>query len=252
MKILAIVGSARKKHTYESTKKLLRELKLYENTIFEIISLSDYDIKTCKGCKLCIDKGEEFCPLVDQRDEILLKMRNANGVVFASPNYSFHISGSMKVFLDRCAFIFHRPEFFGKSFTSIVAQGIFGGNTIIKYFNFIGNAMGFNVTQGSCVKTLEPITEKRHKRNETILKKQAKKFFNNLKMNAFPIPSYLDLMVFRLSRTSMKKMLTKEYKDYNHYKEKGWFESDFFYPTNLNPIKKLFGKLFDFIGSKVS
>ncbi len=33
-------------------------------------------------------------------------------------------------FLDRLGFVFHRPRFFGKAFTSIVAQGIYGGGKI--------------------------------------------------------------------------------------------------------------------------
>ena len=32
-------------------------------------------------------------------------------------------SGMMKVFLDRLGFSMHRPRFFGKAFTSIIAQG---------------------------------------------------------------------------------------------------------------------------------
>ena len=60
----------------------------------------------------------------------------------------------MKVFLDRFGFLFHRPRYFGKTFTSIVAQGVYGGNKIVKYFNFIGKALGFNVVKGSCIKIL--------------------------------------------------------------------------------------------------
>ena len=252
MKVLAIVGSSRKKHTYDSVFLFLKELETHYKITYEIIMLSDYNLQTCKGCKLCIDKGEETCPLQDDRDLIISKIQQADGLILASPNYSFHVSGLMKVFLDRLGYFFHRPEFFSKTFTSIVTQGIYGGNTIVKYFNFIGNAMGFNIVKGSCMKTLEPLTDARQKKNVKLLKKQAKKYYNILKKFDLPKPSFFDLMIFRLSRTSMKKMLNEEFRDYTYYKEKGWFESDFFYPTDLNPVKKIFGKLFDFIGSKVS
>jgi hypothetical protein len=46
----------------------------------------------------------------------------------------------------------------------------------------------------------------------------------------------------------MKSMLNEEYKDYRYYKEKGWFESDYYYPAKLSLVKKLAGKLFDMIG----
>jgi hypothetical protein len=50
----------------------------------------------------------------------------------------------MKIFLDRLGFVFHRPRFFGKAFTSIVAQGIYGGNKIVGYLDFVGMGLGFN------------------------------------------------------------------------------------------------------------
>jgi hypothetical protein len=34
-------------------------------------------------------------------------------------------------------------------------------------------------------------------------------------------------------------------RDYRYYAEKGWFESDYYYPTRLDPLKKIAGKLFD-------
>ena len=62
-------------------------------------------------------------------------MMASDGVVFATPNYSFHVSGLMKLFVDRLAFNFHRPRFFGKTCTSIVTQGIAGGGKIVEIWN---------------------------------------------------------------------------------------------------------------------
>jgi FMN-dependent NADH-azoreductase len=61
----------------------------------------------------------------------------SDGIVLATPNYSFQVSGLMKVFLDRLGFAFHRPRFHGKAFTSIVTQGIFGGGKVVKYLDFV-------------------------------------------------------------------------------------------------------------------
>ena len=33
--------------------------------------------------------------------------------------------------------------------------------------------------------------------------------------------------------------------DYRYYTEKGWFKSDYYYPTRLGALKKVAGKLFD-------
>jgi len=43
----------------------------------------------------------------------------------------------------------------------------------------------------------------------------------------------------------MGVMLNDNNRDYVFYKEKGYFESDYYYPVQLNPMKKLAGKYFD-------
>jgi multimeric flavodoxin WrbA len=252
MKVTAYIGSARKKHTYKAAETVLNKLKTYGEVETEIISLNDYNIETCIGCKTCLDKGEELCKFKDDRNLLIEKMMQSDGVIFASPNYSFHVSAIMKIFLDRLGFVFHRPQFFGKTFTSIVAQGIYGGNKIVKYFNFIGNALGFNTVNGSCIKTLEPMTDKAVKIADKKLDKLSKRFYKQLIKNQYPTPSIFELMIFRMSRTSMKMMLNEDFRDYNHYKEKGWFKSDFFYPVKLNFLKQWFGKLFDFLAVKIT
>jgi multimeric flavodoxin WrbA len=252
LKVTAFVGSARKKHTYHAAKQFLEELQSFGNVEYEIVCLSDYDLKICKGCKLCLDREENLCPLADDRDRLIEKMMNSDGIVFASPNYSFQVSGYMKVFLDRLAYFLHRPQFFGKTYTSIVAQGIFGGKKILKYLDQVGNGMGFNTIKGVCIKTLEPIPENQHRKNNAEIKKLSNKFYSQLIKNEYPTPSLFKLMLFRMSRTSINHSLDEEYKDYNYYKEKGWFDSEYYYPVNLNPFKKMVGKLFDIVAVRMS
>jgi multimeric flavodoxin WrbA len=164
----------------------------------------------CKGCKLCLDKGEELCPLKDDRDKLIEKMNLSDGIILASPNYSFNVSGLMKVFLDRLGFIFHRPRFFGKTYSSIAVQGIFGGKRLTDYFDFIGKALGFNVIKGCCLNSLEPMTEKELKKTDRILNKQSKKFYSTLIKKQYPVPTFFQLMIFRMKAGEtipiMKKM----------------------------------------------
>jgi multimeric flavodoxin WrbA len=251
MKVTVFIGSARKKHTYAASEKLCQTLQSIGDIDYELVQLSDYNLKTCRGCKLCTDRGEEFCPLNDDRDRLIDKIRNSDGVIFASPNYSFNVSGMMKVFLDRFNPFFHRPEFFGKSFTSIVTQGVYGGDKINKYFGFVGNGLGFNVVNGSCITTLEPMTEETQKKNDRIIKKQTKKFYSTLIKKEYPAPTLFKLMIFRMARTSLKLMLDESWRDYVFYKNKGWFQSDYYYAVRLNPFKRLSGKFFDFLFTRI-
>jgi hypothetical protein len=48
-----------------------------------------------------------------------------------------------------------------------------------------------------------------------------------------------------MSRTTIRQMLDDSSRDYRYYAEKGWFESDYFYPTRLGVLKKVAGNLFD-------
>jgi len=250
MKITAFVGSARKKHTYNATKQFMLNLQSLGDIEYEIVALNDYHIEICKGCKLCIDRGEELCPLKDDRDKLIEKIDGSDGIIFASPNYSFNVSGQMKVFLDRLAFIFHRPRLFGKAYTSIVVQGVYRGDKIVDYFNFIGKGFGFNVLKGSCLNSLEPMTEKNQQIINKVIYKQSKKFYSTLIKREYPIPSLFDLMIFRMARTSIKLLLDESWRDYTYYTKNGWFKSDFYYPVHLNPIKKMVGSFFDFLFSR--
>ncbi len=249
-RVTAFVGSARKKHTYDAVRQFLNNLRSLGDIEYEIITLSDHRLGTCRGCCLCFDKGEEFCPLKDDRDVLIEKIMASDGVVLASPNYSFQVSAIMKIFLDRLGFVFHRPRFFGKTFTSIVAQGIYGGNKIVRYLDFVGNGLGFNTVKGSCLMTLEPMTEKANRKMDRALAGLSRRFYERMVKPAYPVPTFLKLMAFRMGRTSIRLELDDSNRDYAYYKEKGWFESDYFYPTRLGVLKKAAGSLFDSIQTK--
>jgi multimeric flavodoxin WrbA len=251
-KVTAFVGSARKKHTYAAVEKLLADLQSLGAFEVEIVRLSDYRLETCRGCKLCMDKGEEHCPLEDDLGVLIQRIEASDGVVLASPNYSFQVSALMKTFLDRLGFGFHRPRFFGKTYTSIVAQGIYGGKKIVDYLDFVGSGLGFNTVKGSCITTLEPMTEKQQRKTDQLLAKQARRFLSKMERPSYPAPTLLKLMLFRLSRTSMRLELDERFRDYRYYTEQGWFESDYYYPTRLGALKTGAGKLFDWMAARMA
>ncbi len=245
MKVTAFVGSARKKHTYDAAVSFLDKLKAFGNVETELVMLSDYNLRTCRGCRNCFDLGEDKCPLKDDRDLLFQKLRESDGVIFATPNYSFQVSGHMKKFLDRLGYVFHRPEYFGRIFTSIVTQGIYGGNKIIKYLGFAANGLGFNIIKGATLMTIEPVPEDSVIKNNKLLTKLAGKFYHSLQGNRFIQPSLFDLMIFRMARSSMHIMLDSSVPDYRYYEKNGWWQSDYYYPVKLSPFKRIMGRLFD-------
>jgi multimeric flavodoxin WrbA len=250
--ITAFVGSGRKNGvTYLATRQFLDNLESLGGVQGEIVFLRDYNLGVCCGCKTCFVRGEEQCPFRDDRDLLFEKMMNSDGVVFASPNYAFQVSAIMKTFLDRLGFVFHRPRFHGKTFTCIVAQGIHGGSKIVNYLEFVGTGLGFNVVKGSCITTLEPMNEKDLRKMDKNLDRLSVRFHERLFKPAYAVPSIFELMVFRLGRTSIRRMLGEDNRDYTYYRDHGWFDSDYYYPTRLGPFKKLVAATFDWMGSRV-
>ncbi len=163
-KVTAFVGSARKKNTYQAVVQFLNNLQALGDVEYEIVTLSDYKLGICRGCQLCFDKGEAFCPLKDDRDVLFDKINASDGVVFATPNYTWDMSGMMKVFLDRFGFACHRPRYFGKAFTSIVTQGYRSRRQDRRYFDFAANILGFNTVKGMTITAFDPRTEKQQQK----------------------------------------------------------------------------------------
>lgn len=244
-RVTVFVSSARKKNTYFSVEQFLDNLRALGEVESEIVVLSQYRLGFCRSCMMCFDKGEEFCPLKDDRDVLMDKIMMSDGVVFATPNYTFDMSGVMKAFLDRFGFVCHRPRYFGKTFTSIVTQGIGRGNEIVKYFDFIATIMGFNPVKGVCLTALNPRTEKEQRKIDRALTDLSKRFYARLEKPAHPTPSLFMLMGFRMGRTTIIQRADPGCRDYRYYSEKGWLESDYYYPTRLGVLKKAAGKLFD-------
>lgn len=243
-KITAFVGSYRKRNTYQAVEQYLHNLQALGEIEYEIVRLSEYNLGICRGCQLCTNKGESFCPLKDDRDVLLAKMDASDGVIFAAPNYTWDVSGLMKVFLDHFGFIVHRPRYFGKAFTSIVTQAMGRGERIVENLDYAGYTLGFRVLKGVLTTGFDPKTEKQTKKIDRDLAAHSKQFYALLNKPPFPQPTFFDLMMFRMSRSHIKH-LDPTYADYRYFLEKGWFESDFFYPIPLSAIKKAAGNLFD-------
>ena len=262
MKIVtAFVGSARRNGVTErATRRLLDDLESFGDVRTELVRLSDHRLGFCRGCKACILRGEEFCPLQDDRDVLLAKMTGSDGVVLASPVYSFQVSGLMKAFLDRLRFALHRPRFHGRAFTSIVVEGLFGGARVVRYLDFVGGGLGFNVVRGcrvTCRKNpntaFEPMIDDERRRMEAVIARQSARFHAQLASRpAFPAPSLLQLWAFRTARTSIRIEQPDGYRDHAYYRDHGWFESDYFYPAPLGPLKRAAGVLFDRLAARAS
>jgi len=60
------------------------------------------------------------------------------------------------------------------------------------------------------------------------------------------------LAVFRTFRSMIRQASDDSTRDHRYYAEKGWLESDYYYPTRLGLLKKVAGKLFDSMAARKS
>ena len=77
----------------------------------EFVTLKDKVINFCKGCMACQKLGK--CTINDDANEITLKMKDADVIVWATPVYYYEMSGQMKTLIDRANSLFKT----GKNFT---------------------------------------------------------------------------------------------------------------------------------------
>lgn len=82
-------------------------------------------------------EGGEKCPNRDDAPAIEQKMREADGVIFASPVYGMNVSGLFKLFVDRSCYIFHRPRFFDKKALLLTTAGALGVKEVLSYLALV-------------------------------------------------------------------------------------------------------------------
>ncbi len=99
MKVIALVGSARKNGaTAEAVKDMLAAVGAKEaetDTVF----LKDRNINFCVGCNFC--RTHEGCSQKDDMEALLNEMYEADAVVIGTPIFFGQMSGILKTFADR-------------------------------------------------------------------------------------------------------------------------------------------------------
>jgi multimeric flavodoxin WrbA len=141
MMIIAIHGSP---HTTRSTTRKLAGLVLEgageAGAETGMIDLCDYRITPCTACDACSLNG--VCVNDDDLRAIVERMKEADGIVFASPVYIDNVSGQMKIFFDRLADAIHYQLLAGKYGCSVATTHTSGGEVVVAYQNHVLNYLG--------------------------------------------------------------------------------------------------------------
>ncbi len=104
MKVLGIAGSLRPQSNTLYYVKTALEVLEKSGIQTELVSLRGKEIKPCTGCydctrqSMCTIQGDDF-------DEILEKMRTAEGLILGSPVYLSSVVPQMMALLSRATFV---------------------------------------------------------------------------------------------------------------------------------------------------
>ena len=249
MKIVAIMGSPHKGNSLDATHRIEELLTGFGDVEFAYVHLKDLRLEPCRGCFGCFMKGEERCPVKDDKAEIARQIEGADGVIFVSPVYSMHVSYLFKLFVDRFSCTFHRPRFWGKYALTVAVAGNIGLKETSKYMKDVALAWGYEVVD--CLEyrmaprhtTMRTISSQRdrtevvvRKFHEAILSKRPRKL------------SLRDHFTFRIMQASYARLQSMSPTDYRFWKENGWLEQDaVYFHDNVAP-NWIFDRITRFVG----
>ncbi len=241
--VLVISGSPRPHgNTYKIIKLVEEKVCALGPATFEYLSLKEMNLDYCRGCLLCMKKGEEKCPCGDNSILLRDKMLSADGIVFASPVYVHTVSALMKNFYDRFAYLCHQPRFRDKAAMFVVTTELTGGGETLDYMRFPAFTWGFKMS--AALEVVYPGFTNGGGYRERVLEqisRAAGEFHRVLNMQRRPA-LLKELMFFNLMKT--KVILHRELlpRDYRYWEEKGWLQKDFYRENNIPRVKKILAK----------
>ena len=99
MKIVALLGSPRKKGNSETlARAVVRPIEQDGGTV-EYIRLNDLSLRPCQGCGGCDKTGN--CVIKDDMSDIYSAVDDADRILLVSPVYFYGLSAQCKIFGDR-------------------------------------------------------------------------------------------------------------------------------------------------------
>ena len=106
MKVIAINGSPKAEgNTYHALRVIGNQLA-ESGFELEIIHVGNKAIHGCTGCGQCFKHKDERCHMKDDGvNDAIQKMKEADGIIIASPVFYAGIAGTMKCFLDRAFYV---------------------------------------------------------------------------------------------------------------------------------------------------
>ncbi len=246
MQIVAVMGTPRKGNSYKVTQQIERLLTRKADVHLEYVFLGQIPLQACRGCYLCMAKGEQYCPLHDERDALVEKMQKADGVIFVSPVYASNVTGLMKNLMDRLAYNAHRPAFLGKPAMLVTTSAGPGTENTLKALSWFAYA-GFEIAArvGLVVSRSPRYTFMQRKSAERQIEKAVRLFAKALTRGPVAPPLW---RILQFHGVKANAMLDPDFylADYQYYRDKAHYYVD----GELSWWKRSLGRLYSWGAGK--
>ncbi len=135
--VLALLGSPRRLGNCElMAKEISRQLPFSHD--LTLLRLPEFNIASCRGCYLCLLKGQ--CPIEDDYQAVCQAILAADALILAAPTYFLGPNACLKRFTDRGLALYpHIESLWRKPAVGVGIAGIPGkeGYTLLGLENFL-------------------------------------------------------------------------------------------------------------------
>jgi multimeric flavodoxin WrbA len=250
MHVLTLVGSFRKQG---NTARIVRMIEARMRALsspqgapfeFETLFLGDLDIRACRGCRACFDRGEDACPLKDDVASIRAKFEAANAIVMASPVYVDDVSGLMKNLMDRLAYLCHRPALGGKYAYVLTSVGSGGTGHTLRTMYVALLTWGCHLLGQTGMKMGALASDRELVQHQAAAERVADTLYAAITRSRNLNPAFISLMAFRIQQLAWRREPQGSY-DHTYWQARGWLADGctYYMAHRANPVKVALARL---------
>ncbi|CAM3452075.1 NAD(P)H-dependent oxidoreductase [Nocardioides dubius] len=231
MRIGVVIGSGNGMDGATGTlvQSLLDEVATRTEIEVAVVHTDDLDLgPSCPGCLNCMTAGEDACPRAAAAAGATALMDAADLMVFATPVHSFHVSASMKRFVDHYAYLIHRPRHHGRPAILISTAAGAGHDAALGYLGEAIRRWGFHTVGRLGVNGPGLAKPGYRSKVDDALRSLAADAVDAVASGAEPTPTTKDLIGFRVARLLVQSSREDGPVDEQYWRERGWFEADWF------------------------
>lgn len=195
----------------------------------DTVTTTDLDLgSSCPACLSCMTAGEQSCPSFDRATPARRVMDEAELVLFATPVHSFHVSATMKRFVDHFAYLIHRPAYVGKPAALVSTAAGAGHDEALGYLRTAIRRWGFHTVDQLGVNGPGLAKPPYRAKVDAAVTDFAATLRDAATNPVEPRPTTADLIGFRVARLLVEGGRAEGPVDAAYWEARGWFEADWF------------------------